>query len=114
MSPGVAAALSCTEARHDDRVEVAIVGELNFATAGSLVAMVERGLATRTAHLVPDLGGVPFSNSSGLAALVKIRRMCDDSGCELRLCRLGGSVVGVLSRTGLYAYLNVTQAVDGP
>ena len=53
-----------------------------------------------------NLGGVPFMDSTGLAALVKIRQLCDDGGCTLQISQLGTFVTSLLTRTGLYTYLN--------
>ena len=107
--PPQRAGLSCTETRTDDRVELAIVGDLDLSTKDSLVAMADRLIREGLAHLVLNLDGVPFADSTGLVELVKIRKMCDAAGCTLELSKLGHFVTGLVSRTGLSAYLNANQ-----
>jgi anti-sigma B factor antagonist len=115
VSPRVPPSLSCTETRIGDRVEVAITGELMWTTTGSLITTVERVIDEATAHLVLNLSGVPFMDSTGLAAFVKIRQLCDDGGCTLQLTQLGNFVTRMLTRTGLYTYLNAAEpAADTP
>jgi len=65
----VAPNIRYNETRAGDGVEVAVVGEIVWATTGSLIAVVERVIGQGIAHLVLNLGGVPFMDSTGLAAL---------------------------------------------
>ena len=57
-----------------------------------------------------DLAGVPFCDSTGINALVRIRMHCDSTGRLLTLTNLGPEVHRVLVElTGLGQYLNVQQ-----
>jgi anti-sigma B factor antagonist len=106
--PRASTGLSCTETRTGDRVEVAAVGDLDLATKPTLVATVARLIREGLVHLELNLDGVPFSDSTGLTALIETRRMCDDAGCTLQLSGLQPFVASLLTRTGVGTYLNAT------
>jgi len=53
-------------------------------------------------HVVLDLSGINFLNSSNIAKLLKLRKMVVVSrGAKLRLCAINTSVWGVFLVTGL-------------
>jgi len=90
-------ALTVTVERQDDRVTVVVVaGEVDAASVQSL----RNGIDTlHTTYLVLDLTQVRFMDSSGLAALVAVRR---------RLQSLGGSVVVVCGEGVVQRVLKLT------
>jgi anti-anti-sigma factor len=105
----VSTGLSCTETRTGDRVEVAPVGDLDLATKDTLVATVARLISEGLVHLVLNLDGVPFSDSTGLMGLIEIRRMCDAASCTLQLSQLQPFVASLLTRTGVGMYVDSTK-----
>jgi len=102
--------LSCSETRLGDHVEVTIVGDLDEANKDSLIATVAPLINEAPAHLVLNLTGVTFADSTGLVGLVRIRGMCDEAGCTLQLSHVGRFVFDLLTRTGLAAYLSASQS----
>jgi anti-anti-sigma factor len=106
----VSIGLTCTETRTGDRVEVAAAGDLDLATKHILVTTVARLIREGLVHLELNLNGVPFADSTGLAALVQIRQMCDAAGCALQVSELQPSVASLLTRTGVGRYLNANPA----
>ena len=109
LPPDSGSRLSCSETRVGDRAEVAVAGDVDFATNKSLIATAARVISQGPGRLVLNLDGVPFMDSTGLAALVQIRRMCDEAGCTLHLSQLGRFVAALLKRTGLDSYLSTVQ-----
>ena len=105
--------LAFTETRSGDRVELAVVGEVDLATKDSLVGVATRVVKEGPALLVLNLAGVPFIDSTGLSSLIKIRRVCDEAGCVLELSNLQDRVVMLLCLTGLGSYLNAIEPEVG-
>lgn len=86
---------------HADHVVVTVAGELDLATAPELRDHLAAVL-NQCEHLVLDLTGVTFVDSSGLQSLVATRRragLCGDR-LQLRLTE-GGHVDRLLQLTGL-------------
>ena len=52
-------------------------------------------------HVVLDLSGVSFLNSSNIAKLLKLRKILNTNGRKLRLCGIKTEVWGVFLVTGL-------------
>ena len=65
-----------------------------------LLPLAQPGTSTGP-HLVLDLGGVRFLNSSNLSILLKLRKQVSSSGAQLVLCNVGTEVWGVFLITGL-------------
>mgnify|MGYP006267825049 CR=1 FL=1 len=60
----------------------------------------ERG-ADAVPHVVLDLSGVTYFNSSNLAQLLRLKQAVGESGRQMRLCALGDEVWSVMMVTGL-------------
>jgi anti-anti-sigma factor len=75
-------------------------GEVDLAVADELVRVCLEGLATsHEVHLV--LGDVTFIDSTGLGALLRIRREASAAGKVLRLAEVPAAVDRLLEITGL-------------
>jgi anti-anti-sigma factor len=62
------------EARHEGAgVIVMVDGELDYSTAQRFVACILEALDTKPRSITVDLHGVTFSDSSGVAALLRAR-----------------------------------------
>jgi anti-anti-sigma factor len=90
--------LSFATDHQGERTILAVGGEIDLQTAGALRAQVdELDVAHRT--LVLDLGEVTFLDSSGLGALLGIKKQQDRSGGRLLLTRVPDSVGRIISIT---------------
>ncbi|MFG1881711.1 STAS domain-containing protein [Micromonospora sp. NPDC049102] len=96
-------AVSRPDAGH---VRLRLTGELDYETAPELVA------AAADLHygqqVTIDLSGVGLCDSSGLSALLIVRRVAG----SVRLTGVGTQVQQLLDRTGLTELLSVQTAVD--
>jgi anti-sigma B factor antagonist len=88
---------------------LAISGDLDIATAPVLVATAERAVEDRpSGELVVDLSGVGFCDSAGINALVRVRKISDQSGWVMRVTNPQMAVRRVLELTGVHTHLNLT------
>jgi len=79
---------------------VEVSGELDLASAEDFATQV--GESAGDANVVVlDLSGVTFMDSTGLAALIKIRNRLTDRGGDLRLAAASRAVERVLELTGM-------------
>jgi len=80
------------------------------ALRGHLSSLVERG------HVVLDLSGVSFLDSTALGVLITVRRRAADRGTSIHLAGAYGTALRVLQITGLDAHLNhhghVSDAIE--
>jgi anti-sigma B factor antagonist len=68
----------------DDRVVVVLRGELDVTDAASVAAALTE-VAARELQIIVDLAGLEFIDSSGLAALVRVRKHARHAGGDLLL-----------------------------
>lgn len=83
---------------------VAVVGELDMATAPLLEACLRKQLATGPTHLILDLQSVRFMGSNGLNCLLQAHELAQTTGTQLHLA---GLVTRAVARP-----LEVTQLLD--
>jgi anti-sigma B factor antagonist len=91
-------------------VVVALRGELDVVDAASVVAR----LSVMAAHgrvVVVDLAGLEFIDSSGIAALVRVRRNARHAGGDLLLAAPQAPVLRVLTVTRLIDTFSVHDGV---
>ena len=100
-------AFGCDVTYIDERAVVAVRGELDIATAPVLTGEVDRVLGRAIPGITVDLGSVTFLDSSGVAALLDVRRTADERGIVLglenvtRQCRRTIDVTGLTEILGL-------------
>jgi anti-sigma B factor antagonist len=86
-------------------VVVRPAGEIDLsntdALRGHLSSLVERG------HVVLDLSGVSFLDSTALGVLITVRRRAADRGTSIHLAGAYGTALRVLQITGLDAHLDL-------
>lgn len=88
---------------------VRLDGDLAFDTADGLVTTVGRLLAGwGAAEVVLDLAGVDFLDSSGVRALLQVRRAVVAQGGVLSVSGARGLAAEVLRITAVEEWLNVT------
>lgn len=81
-------------------------GDIDLATADDVV-MRGANLLTHGQSGVPlivDLGEVTFLDSSGLSALVRLRRAAEAQGCQVLLRDVPDRVAALLELSGLAEY----------
>lgn len=92
---------------------VAVSGEVGAGTAPTLRARIE-ALVERDApqHVVLDLGGVDFIDSSGLGTVVRAHKQLRKAGGTLALVVTSQSVLRVLQMSGLDRVLVCHGSLD--
>lgn len=93
-------------------VVIAVAGELDMATAPYLQQQVDDALEQGLHHLVFDLAGVPFCDSTGLSVFVRAKNRCDDLGGYVRLAAPQRGVRRILEVSGLVEVLSTYPTVD--
>jgi anti-sigma B factor antagonist len=100
----------------DGRVVVALRGELDVTDAASVAAALTP-VAAREREIIIDLAGLEFIDSSGLAALVLVRKHARHVGGDLILAGPQREVLRVLTVTRLLDVFSVhtceEKAADG-
>lgn len=90
---------------------VAVSGEIDAASVGSLHTRVEGLAASGHANQVLDLAGVSFLDSSGLGALVALRRRLESEGGALVVACDNEIVLRLLRLTKLDSVITVYPTV---
>lgn len=92
-------------------------GRLNMVRAPKLREVVAEVVAAGHHHLVLDMTGIEFVDSSGLGALVGCLKAARQAGGDLRIANAGPQVRMVLELTGMdrvfTPYGSVDQAFPG-
>jgi anti-sigma B factor antagonist len=82
-------------------------GDIDLATVGKLDEHIAATIADeKTASVVIDLSQVSFIDSTGIAALLRGRRLADDPPKPYRITGASGLVRQVLELTGVWAHLS--------
>ncbi|HLT69009.1 MAG TPA: STAS domain-containing protein [Acidimicrobiales bacterium] len=93
-------------ARSSDELLVRVSGELDITVRTALVDDVGAALQEEPPpRLVLDLGGVTFCDSSGLGALLDIRRLADEAGVAVVLRAVSAQVARLLDLTDVDGWL---------
>ncbi len=95
----------------DNQVVVVLRGELDVAVAVSVVAELSV-VAARERDIIVDLTGLEFIDSSGLAALVRVRKHARHAGGDLLLASPQQQVLRLLTLTRLIDVFSVYASVD--
>jgi anti-anti-sigma factor len=89
-----------TPASRDDVVILPLKGRVDAVTSPRISAQVREHIAAGARYMLIDLSEVSFLSSSGLRALLLIRKELMTEGGELRLCALQTQVNEVFVLTG--------------
>jgi anti-sigma B factor antagonist len=95
----------------DGRVVVVLRGELDVTEAASVAAALTE-VAARERQIIVDLAGLEFIDSSGLAALVRVRKHARHAGGDLLLAAPQQQVLRVLAVTRLIEVFSVHACVE--
>jgi anti-sigma B factor antagonist len=115
-STTVGDAFSVDLSRQGVNVVCSVAGEIDLATAPTLVEAIESELASpapETKRVVVDLSEVGFLDSSGLNALVRLEQTMDSRGVDVRIVSPSDRVVRqVFEITKLTEPLRVVESLD--
>lgn len=102
--------------QHDHAAVVCIVGSVDGLTAPALLAEFHACVVAGNVRLVADLGGVDYTSSAGLRALLATMKETRMQGGDLRLSNVTPHVLKVLELSGFTSimklYGDVETAVD--
>jgi anti-anti-sigma factor len=102
--------LAYTERALDDgRVVIALHGDLDLATAGSIKSRLLQLVQSPTPELVIDLGDLEFLDSVGISVLVTAWREADLRGLPFALASVPEQARRVLDITGTGALFRVVE-----
>lgn len=85
----------------------AVHGEIDAHTAPSVATALE---ASTLDHVVIDMSGVEFVDSSGLRVLIEAHQAAADNGGSVTLSEPSASVVRLLEISGVDGYLHVESS----
>jgi len=94
------------------RAALRVEGRLDLVTARELRSAINEVVAHGSAHVVIDLAGVTFVDSSGLGALVAGLKSTRQAGGELRIAAPAEQVQMVLELTKLVRVLRPYETLD--
>jgi anti-sigma B factor antagonist len=98
------------EERLDDQgVRLSVTGDIDLATVGSLEQRAAGALEHTNGDLVLDLSGVEFCDSTGVAALLRVRNATIGADRGFRVEGVASGVKRVLATVGLIEALNVVE-----
>lgn len=107
---GVQDHLQIDVSQEDDRVVLALEGELDMASAPLLQSAVEGAEITTKPMVVLDLHHLEFIDSTGLRIILSLRKRCRERGQELAVTQGSQQVERLLSVTGMTAHLRTVTA----
>ncbi|CAN5401442.1 anti-sigma factor antagonist BldG [soil metagenome] len=92
-------------------------GRLNMVSAPQLKTAITEAVEAGRTHVVVDLAGVGFMDSSGLGVLIAGLKRARQDGGDLRITGVTQQVATVLQLTNLdrvlHSYSDVGEALDG-
>jgi anti-sigma B factor antagonist len=93
--------------QHDaDTVRVALAGDLDLASSGGVREHLEEVVReVRPRHLLVDMDGVTFCDSTGLEALICVQATAAGQGIDYRLVNVHGVALITLQITGVLPLL---------
>jgi anti-sigma B factor antagonist len=93
--------LAITTSVRGDRHIVALNGELDVASVSMLEATLADICAAGATEVVLDMAGVEFIDSSGLSAIVRGKRFCEEQNCDYSLTPAQRPAQAVFETTGV-------------
>ncbi len=100
-----------SEEVRDGLCVVRVAGDLDLAVMEAFVEAVRASLG-RCEACELDLGAVSFIDSSGLGALVRLRKESDAQGTPLRLTNVTEATARLLQLMGLTEVLDIRMGQD--
>ena len=97
---------------YGDHAVVSVGGEVDLETATRLGDAALEALRDLSSHLVLDMSGVSFMDSTGLKVLLSLQRSAALAGGSLTVAGATRPVRRILTLTGLDQTLQLVDAVD--
>jgi len=104
--------MSFEEVDKGTHVVLAPEGKFNMVAAPPLKTRIDDLVAAGKTHLVVDLHGVDFIDSSGLGALIGGLKAARQQGGDLRIAAVGEQALAVLKLTNLDRILSPYATVE--
>lgn len=104
--------LELSTRQEGERAVVTVAGEVDLETASQLGDHALHALRDGATHLVLDLTGVTFMDSTGLKVLISIQRRAELAGGTLAVAGPSRSVRRLLALTGLDQTFTLHDSVD--
>ena len=98
--------------RHAQASVVRLAGELDASQAPALRTLLAEHVLTGPGHLVVDVSGLTFVDSSGLATLIAVHKGTRAAGTSFVLAAPSAVVTKVLALTGLQSVLATAPSVE--
>ncbi|WP_150308540.1 STAS domain-containing protein [Planctomonas psychrotolerans] len=95
-----------------DFAEVQGVGRLNMVSAPKLREVIAGVVAGGRTHVVVNLGGTDFMDSSGLGALIGCLKLARQAGGDLRIANVQPQVRMVLELTNMNRVLTPYDSAE--
>jgi anti-sigma B factor antagonist len=93
-------ALEIGETVSEGRHTLALIGELDLASADELEAAILPACADGTEEVVLDLSELVFVDSTGLRAIMASKSICEEQGCDFVLMHVRDQVERLFELTG--------------
>jgi anti-sigma B factor antagonist len=84
---------------------ITVAGELDHSTAARFLACIREALDTQPRSIVVDGHGLTFTDSSGLAALLRARGVAQEAGVAFRVSSPSPKLQRFVELTGTKDYL---------
>ena len=97
---------------HEHAAVVAVVGSVDGLTAETLLTALHGYVEEGHTCLVADLGGVDYTSSAGLRALLATVKETRRRGGDLRLANINPQVLKVLELSGFTTIMKCYDDVD--
>ncbi|HJQ77589.1 MAG TPA: STAS domain-containing protein [Acidimicrobiia bacterium] len=91
---------------------LAVKGEIDLATVEELQTAINNIAENGAQHLVIDLTGSSFMDSTGLKALVMASRRFDEEGRSFAIAVSGGPVSRLIDLSGVSTSIRIVESPD--
>jgi len=95
----------------DECCTLILVGELDLASRAKFDRALGQLKLGRARKLILDLGDVSFMDSSGVHAVMTVKALCAEHGCELQVARCSAPVQRLFGLTGVLDRLRLDGAL---
>src|SRR4051812_3133731 len=99
--------LHVTRQDHETGATLALVGEIDLASAHLLVDSIDDAIDDGVKTIILDFAGVTFVNSTGLGAMVAATKRLRADGGDLVLRQFRGIPASALATTGLDRFFTI-------